>query len=87
MMKKNNISAIQLFLSGGLYFPPIFIAVICGSKNGFWNSMPVGILFAVCAVFAMAVYIGVHWLPIKIATIAGACGWLSIPILLIFFQP
>ncbi len=86
-MKKQNISATQLLLSGGLYFPPVFIAVIWGSRNGFWNSIPVGILFLVCAIFAMAVYIGIHWLPIKFATIGGACGWLSIPVLLIFFLP
>jgi len=40
----------------------------------------VWILFSACAILALTVYFGVHYIPAKIAVPLGACGWIAIPV-------
>jgi len=81
-MKKQDISSSELFISGGMFFLVMFAAFAAPEKIK--PKIPdqyIGYaLFFGSVIFAMIVYIGVHYLPTKITVPLGLCGWISIPI-------
>lgn len=80
-IKYKDLSPAQLLASGGLGLPFVLLS---GVVNDFWNTMNAGLLFSLCVAVAIVFYIGAHWLPVKFILIAGTCGWLTVPLLLIF---
>jgi len=81
-MKKQNVGGLQLFISGGVYF--LISGAVFAIPEKLRPEIPeqyfVWILFSACAILALTVYFGVHYIPAKIAVPLGACGWIAIPV-------
>jgi hypothetical protein len=84
--KHHNPTPLQFFVSGGISFPIMFLFVFSGNKKlGFdINVMPTWLIITVMISIYFITYFAVHYLPPKVAMIAGFFGWLTIPVVLLF---
>jgi hypothetical protein len=85
-IKNYNPTPIQFFVSTGIAFPFLFLFIFLGTRKlGFsLDRIPGGLLFSIIVLFGLVIYVAVHYLPPKVATVVGFFGWLTIPIALLF---
>jgi hypothetical protein len=81
--KNNNLSPLQFVGAFGVSFLLFPLYILLVKDGGPLDGIAIEWLAVIIGLYAIAVYIAVHYLPKISAIIAGIIGWLSLPVTIV----